>query len=282
LALTIRVSALPSAQDCERRTAGKVVPKLVAEAGFSLRQLAPSIGAAVGTATHAAVSFTLKRKIETGELPPLADALENAFIKFREEIAPGAEWDDTTPNRQIAEYQVEQLTRAYLPIAATVSPILVEAELRAQVAPGVELVGHVDLYATNDELDDLKTGALVRPYQSQLGGYSLLLKSQRDEHGAALYGVKRAGTTFIKRVRKGKPQPEPIRTSYNVHSAEMDAHKALGDFVRDIQAFKKTGSPWEFPSNPNSLMCSPRYCPAFGTKFCTSHLPKENDHGSID
>ena len=152
---------------------------------------------------------------------------------------------------------------------------MVEGELRAAIAPGWELTGHVDVHEGGDKPgpDDLKTGALIRPYQSQLGAYNLLLRSND-------YPVERCGITFIKRAPKTKPQPPAIRQEYDVETCERAAFATIGAIQHDVAAFEKSGDPFAFQANPMSLMCSQRYCPAWGTGFCRLHLKPgdtEND-----
>lgn len=258
---------LPSWPDCNRRTAAKQYKRMVKAAGYDVRDLMPSIGAAVGTAVHASLAHVLRHKQSTGELGSVKDGLEIALQTFRQEIAPGAEWDDTTPNLPTAEFQIARMSEAYLPIAQTIVPLRVETEMRATIAPGWILTGHIDLYAQPKHLDDTKTGALMRPYQAQLGGYAMLA----DANGLP---VDTIGTTYIPRGKKSKPQPPPERQLYDLHSAKRAAYGAIMDIKRGVEEFQRTGDAFAFSANPMSLMCSPRYCPAHGTKFCNLHLPQ--------
>jgi hypothetical protein len=274
----IRASALPAWGDCARRTASKLFPDLLRDAGFELRPLFPSIGAAVGTATHAAVEHVL-RLLMADRLTPLDAAasagVQVAIEKLVEEIAPGAEWDDTTPNLQVAQQQIERLTRAYLPVAAEVEPAAVELELKADLGDGWEFSGHIDLMTVDGHLDDLKTGAIRRPYQAQLGGYSLLAKANG-------HAVQSVGITFVPRARKSKPQPPAERQRYELATAERAAWSTIQAIKRDVGAFEASGDPFAFTPNPMSLMCSRRYCPAWGTDFCTMHLQREDRETPVD
>ena len=38
--------------------------------------------------------------------------------------------------------------------------------------------------------------------------------------------------------------------------------------VQDVKLFRETQDPWSFVANPNSFLCSDKFCPAFGSKFC--------------
>ncbi len=272
----IRASMLPSYGDCGRRTAAKQYPLLLQSFGYELRTLLPSVGAAIGTAVHAAVGHILQRKIDTGELGHIDDGLKVASEAFRAELKDGAEWDATTPTIQVAEQQVARMSTIYLPIARAAQPLEVEAQLRAAMVPGFELTGHLDLYDVQHAIDDLKTGVLERPYQAQLGGYSLLKRAQEQP-------VSALSITWIPRTKVKKPQALPIVQHFDMETAERAAFATASAIARDVTAFAQTGDPYVFPTNPMSLMCSQRFCPVWGTKFCTMHLKKEVlDHDGID
>lgn len=273
--LRIRASMLPSWNDCARRTASKSFTPLIESAGYELRKLMPSVGAAVGTSVHAAVEHVLRGKIEDGQPGAFKDGVSVALGKFREEIAPGAEWDDTTGNLQTAEYQIERMALAYAPLVETIQPQAVELSLAAAIAPGWELTGHIDLYTADRRVDDLKTGAVRRPYQAQLGAYSLLAKS----NGMPVDSI---GITFVPRGKKTKPQPPPERMDYDVAVAERAAYTTIEAIRRDVEQFEKTGDPYSFAANNMSLMCSRKYCGAWGTAFCRLHMPAPAIHHDVD
>jgi hypothetical protein len=166
--------------------------------------------------------------------------------------------------------QILRITQAYMPVAQAIDAKAVELELAATIAPGWKLTGHIDLYTHAQEVDDLKTGAVRRPYQAQLGGYSLLAKS----NGMPVKGV---GITFVPRGKKTKPQPPAERQPYNIAVAEKAAYATINQIRADVEKFQQTGDPYSFPANPMSLMCSAKYCPAHGTKFCKLHISKTNE-----
>lgn len=256
---------LPSWSECARRTAAKNYRKLVEEQGFQLRRLKPTVGAAVGTAVHHAAAAVM-RGWRDGTPEP--DGFDGALQSFRDEVAPGAEWDDTTPNRQAAEQQIASLTGAYLNAAEHMAaPVLVEESMRASAGEGWELTGTLDLLDEEGRVDDLKTGALARPYFQQVGGYVLLARANKRT-------VREAGITFIKRVRVGKPQPPAVRTTFDLDVATRSAWAVIEDVRRSVERFAEKGDPYELRANPMSLMCSERYCPAWGTEFCRVHLAK--------
>lgn len=275
---TIRASMLPGYADCARRAASKQFRALVEDRGFTLRPMLPSVGAAVGTAVHHAVAHVLRARMCGAPVTPalVGEGVAESEPAFLEEISPGAEWDATTGNTQVAQFQIARMTEvAVAALATRAEPVLVEADLRATVAPGWELSGHLDLFDAAAHLDDLKTGALLRPYQAQLGAYSLLLRANG-------YAPASAGITFVPRSKKSKPQAPAQVYRYDLADSERAAYGTAQAIIRDVAAFEKTGDPFAFPANPMSMMCTRRYCGAWGTKFCTMHLPKEDDHDGID
>lgn len=260
----IRCSALPSWPDCPRRTAAKTFRKLIERQGFKLRELPPSIGAAVGTATHKVAELVLQHKIDTGSLGAFDDGLEQALAGLSEEISPGAVWDDTTPNLNTAQLQVKSLAKAYYSaVAAKVDPLAVELSLEADAGGGFVLTGHIDLLTVQGWIRDLKTGSVERPYYQQHGGYSLLVRSN-NQNGV----VNGLAVDWIKRVGKTKPQPAPVEKIYDVQTCERAALDVIGDIKRCVSDFESVGNPGIFVANPMSMMCSDKYCPAWGTDFC--------------
>lgn len=276
---TIRASMLPAYPDCPRRAAAKQFRQEITDAGFELRTLEPTVGAAVGTAVHAAAATALRRKRDEPDFEVddqvLQDAVGEAVAGFRAEVGTGAVWDETTPNLRKAEAQITRLVRVYLiEVVRTVEqPLLIEAPFEAKVAPRFMLTGHVDLFTRGGVLRDIKTGALPRPYQAQLGGYSLLLRSNGHQPEALQ-------VDFIKRAPLSKSQDPPVSEVYDRHDSECAAAGTIAAIQRDIERFRETEDPWSFPANPMSLMCSPKYCPAHGTEWCRMGR-KDGDHAKV-
>ncbi|WP_366654477.1 hypothetical protein [Fodinicurvata sp. EGI_FJ10296] len=237
----------------------------------------PTAGAAVGTAVHAAACQVLQDRIDSGRYGQPDAALELALATFRTEVETGCEWDDTTPDRRSAEKQILRLTNAYCQHARKhVDPWLVEQHFTADVGDGFELSGHVDVITMDAGVRDLKTGALPRPYQAQVGGYSLLARSQ-----AQPIQIQALSIDFLRRAPKTKPQDPPQIERYDLSESEAAARATVQRMKADLELFRRTGDPWSFPCNPLSMMCaSDRYCPARNTGFCkfgTSHERGDND-----
>jgi hypothetical protein len=267
--MNIRASMLPSYPDCPRRAVAKQYRRTFERQGYKFRELPPSVGAAAGTAVHTGAEMLLRAK-HAGRTITLDQALEPAMAGFSEETGKGAIWDDTTPNANVATEQIKRMVACYshgplateMPLTVNEQPA-VELELEANAGDGWKLTGHIDLVTEAGWVRDTKTGALSRPYHAQLGAYSLLVRSN-----SILPVVKGAAIDFIKRVGKTKPQPPCETQEYQVAACERNAMALINRLKDDMAQFNATGDVNCFMANQMSMMCSDKYCPAWGTKFC--------------
>jgi hypothetical protein len=268
-----RPSSLPTWSDCSRRTAAKLWPDLIEGAGYSLRRLAPSVGAPIGSGVHAGASVTLKAKLETGDIGPDDVAEQAALEEFDARAqADGVLYDSTTQNRNHAQRQIVRMTGSFRQeIAPQITPTLVEERVEASFF-GMVVSGQADNLAVEGRrLRDLKTGIMRRPNGPQYGGYSLLYRA----HG---YEIEQIVEDHIPRVSISKEQPPAESHIIPVDAAETEAYAILMDMRASIDEFirllREGGAPayTAFRANPMSALCSDRYCPAWGTDFCRSHL----------
>lgn len=274
--MNIRASMLPGYSDCTRRAAAKQFKRKFQKLGYEFRELPPSVGSSVGTAVHASTA-ALNLALWRGETPNVSQAVEMAMVGLTEELSTGCIWDDTTPNMNVAQLQVQRMTAVYTPKMPLTLPngepaveIGGEAGLTADCGDGWILTGHPDLIDADRLLEDTKTGAVPRPYQGQLGGYSLLVRSNQI---CELAGV---GMRYIPRMGKTKFQAPPIFTGYSVAMCERNAMGTINRIKSDMLLFdlSVTGSrplgdlELAFPCNQSSMMCSDKYCPSRGTDFC--------------
>jgi hypothetical protein len=272
----IRVSALAGYPDCPRRGAARLFWREITDAGFRLRYLPRGIGALIGTAVHRGVSVVLGTKASTGTLPLRTVAIENSREALRDGVdGVEVQYDGpngATHNMRDAVDQVIRMTGVYHDnVAPTVNPIIVEERLEAEVEQGLVLSGQPDLVCREPgAIRDLKTGArMPSSHAPQLGGYSLLARS----HG---HKIERAAIDFVKRVNPDKPQPLPVTNEAVIARAETAASNILRQMALDLDTFRhgdaarriSPGDPWSFMANPDSMLCSPKYCRAFGTEFC--------------
>jgi len=256
MTLSARCSMLPGWGDCARRAAAKQWPGLVTGAGFELRETLPSVGAAIGTAVHKIVEGATLGKDGTGA----------AVDAFNEQIAKGCEWDDRTKNAITGEAQIKSLAKAMAPHLTDLKPVLLEQKLTAGLRNGWKLTGHPDIYEETRRLTDYKTG---KPwaYKSQMGAYTLLLEAHE-------FTVEEARVLFVPRVGPRTPQPPPSVKAWKgieLRWMKAAAYETLGRMTIQVEQFEESSDPLVIPANPMSMMCGPKYCPAWGTEFCREH-----------
>ncbi len=257
---TIRASSTSTWADCPRRGAARVFPHLVRAAGFELRETMQTIGASVGTATHAAVAHTMAQKAETGTLANENETEQCGIQSLADSVGNGVRWDEASPNLNTAEKQVIRQYRTYrLNLAEKIKPVSVERRITITTARGNQLSGAVDL--TDDGIHDLKTGTSRRVNIAQYGTYSLLRRSEGDT-------VEHLTEDYIQRVAIDKSQPAPVQVAYDRQYSEEVAVSIIADIEQRAAEFEISVNPLVFMANPASQLCSERYCPAFKSHWC--------------
>ena len=270
----IRPSSLTTQIDCGRRWAAVHLAPLVMQAGYTLGERRPlHVGAAVGSGVHAAASYTLEAKRRTGELGNEAEAVDRAEAEFMERGQHGLVWDATTDQLPTAQQQLRRMTRSYRRhLAWQLQPMIIEQRFECDVGDGWVLSGQTDSLNGDPDRDvhDLKTGTHQRANGVQYACYHIIL----DAHG---YRPARIVEDFLRRVKLKTEQPPPESTAIPLAPAIADAWDAIDDIKRATAEFERRivsgGRPPHaaFRANPQSQLCSPRFCPAFGTDFCKSH-----------
>ena len=248
---------------------------MIEAAGFQLRDLEHHVGASVGTGVHKAAAVTLLAKIVTGANGPEDQAIAEGIVDFNEQVADGVIWDSTTSNKNDGQQQIVRMVKTYRnKVAPKINPVAVEERLAARVSERMILSGTKDVLAREpDAIRDLKTGKIQRANAAQYGSYSLLQRS----HGTA--PVSRLVEDFIRRSSLKNPQPEPTTLEYDVTAAENQAQEILWDIERSYGEFERRLTTGDLPpegaflANPQSMLCSDRYCPAHSTRFCRAHKP---------
>lgn len=261
--IVIRASSLSSYPDCARRTAANSFPQAIENAGYTLRQTTSNVGASIGTATHEGVAYSLYYKQKEGVLGNDKDAHDTAIAKLEESFKEDHIFDIATKNKDEAIYQTKSLLNSLRTnVLHNIKPTLIEKRLEAKIG-NIILSGQVDS-AEYDGINDWKTGRVKRFHINQIGAYGLLARS----HGR---GANRGTEYFAQRVRSDKEQPPPIRTEYDMVVAENSALGVLKKIGNDLNDFLETGNRFAFIANPSSMLCSDKYCKAWGTDFCREH-----------
>lgn len=274
----VRASALSGYADCPRRTAANLFGYEIEAAGFVLRDTPRGIGATIGTAVHAGAALTLHEKMKAGALAPISTVTDCAIESYREGAREGIMFDRETPASNVAERQITEMLLGYQRvIAPKIEPVIVEERLEADTDFGITLSGQSDVLAREPgKLRDLKTGKKRGNHRPQLGAYSLLSKSNGLD-------VETACEDFIQRPSMSKSVPDPVSYPHDVASAEVAAINVLRHIASDLKTFREgdrthgilPGDPWAFSANASSMLCSEKFCKAWGTEFCTEHMKKE-------
>lgn len=279
----IRPSSLTTYADCPRRFAARHLRRDVTEAGYELQPAgASTAGALVGSGVHAGAAWTLEQKRDGGGTGAEGDAIERAIEGFRDRAAAeGAEWDDTTPSPNTAEKQIARMVKVFRArIAPRIEPVQVEERLEVTIEPGWVLSGQVDaltagLADDGQTVRDTKTGVRRRANGAQYGAYSIILQS----HG---FAPTQLVEDFIARVPLKHEQPMPEAVEFDYHASRMDAWDAVRAIIRDTAEFQARvldpngeAPHGAFRANPASNLCSARWCPAHGSRWCRSHRPEK-------
>lgn len=260
--MKIRCSTLSNYNDCPRRAASAQFRDIIEEMGEPLRERTAGIAPVFGTANHAGIEYALKYKMKYGKLPPIDDAIGAAHTEFTIQ-ATDAEivFDDKTPNHQVAKDQIaitQKVHREYY--QNEMNPVAVEVRMSLQLGDGFELTGAPDEIDHSGTVNDLKTGTRDSNHAGQLGGYLIL--ALKNGHK-----VNKAQAQWLPRPKK-TDLLKPIDITYPPQMCVSVAKSVINQIKSDVTMFKETQNPWSFPANPASTMCSDKFCPAHGTKFC--------------
>jgi hypothetical protein len=286
LPLIIRVSSLPVEPDCPRRWAAEhpVLRKEILAAGYELREPIYGIAPKIGTAVHFGGEVGLSEKLTFGSLPPF-DLVENAAIEsLRKESADGVAYDaQYALSPREAELQVRRMSKAYHDhVAPRITPVFVEQRFGADV-PGTRqplyLSGQPDIVALeNNAVDDTKSGVRPMPYGKQVGGYTMIVRS--NGHPA-----DEANIDFVPRATLRKDQPRPVRYTLPLALCEQEAMETIHNIDRNVTRWREgdhligPGDPRAFPANNRSNLCKERFCTAHSCSpersFCNAWRTKE-------
>lgn len=230
------------------------------DAGFQIRESIRHITAAIGTGAHSGAMIGARRKSE-GENPKISDLVEIGIVSLRKEIAEGIEYDDTSRSANIAEKRVRGIINVFASeLLPAIEPDVIECPLKATFGDEVLITGHPDLIETSIKIRDLKTGKSGQGHYAQMGTYSLL--RQANQH-------PKPNGLLIDHIPQKKP--EYTLTQYSVDVCEQIAKSTIREIIRQYRLFESKQTPDVFPANPMSMLCSEKYCTAYGTDWCAIH-----------
>ena len=257
---TVRASSLSSYADCPRRWLARQHATLAEEAGYRLRKIGRHIGAATGQATHQGALSGLRRRIATGSFD--GEEMEDIAIRtLRDETTEEVIWDDRSPNLSVAERQVvRQIAVCRDQIVPVIDAEFVEPSWKGKHSSGLILSGHPDCVSYT-KIGDIKTG-LESNNGAQYGGY-VLLSRVADE----LVQIEEIEESFVPRVKLTEPVLDVVPIAYDLEGCADLADRTLNKIANNLRDFYKDG-PAVFLANTSSMLCSDKFCPAWGTRFC--------------
>jgi len=245
-------------------------PELLGNAGYDLPRRRISVLASVGTGTHAATTYQLNDIIRTGNLGSLDDSIAVGLQAFRDDIVEGVQYDDSISNANEAERQIGRLARLYYVVAAPrIRPRRTEYALKATMGNAI-ISGRPDVVTVTGPFTcgvrDTKTGRRMRNHHAQLGAYSLLVKTDESAMGSGIL-PDALGVDFLKR-GSASTAPEYKAKIYPVGECEKLAWATMKSICFTMERFTKSGNPDEWQMNPNSILCSEKWCPAYASTWC--------------
>lgn len=265
----IRASMLDGWNDCRRRAAVKQWRKRFVAAGYTdIREPKPSVGAAMGTAVHAAAKGYLLIKRDGVSAALSAEPHVAAVTAFVEEAAGGMTWDATTPSQHSAELAIASMIGEWRSAVEphvqpkVIEPGMIAAKLDAD--GDFILTGHPDVIDTSNVIEDLKTGKNYWPPHRQLGSYAI----NEIAHGHPVEGLRVRHITRPSKTGKQKPCET---YEYDLASALDFTRDTLHEIMARVKEFTARQDAAVFPANGMSMMCHPSYCPAFATSACAMH-----------
>lgn len=256
--LTLRASSLPDLFDCPARWEAKHVRGL---------RLPRSGVAQLGTAIHAGTAAYDAHRVAGDDISPddAADVLVDAIHSPKEDVS----WDDDLGKASAEKIGLALHHRYCEEVAPRQNYVGVEVPCeRLEITDlGIALTGTTDrIRATEDGLgvSDIKTGATAvgadgcvktQGHGLQLGVYELLAEASLEHPitaPAQIIGMQTGKTAKAQRVGLGL-----IHSARAVLVGDEDQPGMLHHAAHILHS-------GVFHGNPRSMLCSPKFCPAYG------------------
>lgn len=75
-------------------------------------------------------------------------------------------------------------------------------------------------------------------------------------------------THYLPRIATEKAYTGTIITDYDYDFSTNESWYKINELINCTEQFKKSGNAACFNANPESKLCSRKYCKAYGTNFC--------------
>lgn len=281
-----RVSSLPEFQSCQRRWAARYVQEVEAE--YELRP--QGIGSIIGDRCHEGAAKMRHQKHEWGGCEQEAIIDEQVGKLYDIQKTSKIAWDKVTRTIEVGERQIRALLETYsLQRLPEANPKFIEMAMKAKWSDFLILTGtsdDIELWQEGWAIFDDKFGSHLSFYNSQFGGYHILLEAQPDLVTEE-YPIFRVAQNWFQRVgvdRHGrlKAQPDMLSFDYNIDACYNAAEHQLDEIERTVTNFYQTHNPWSFNANNRDILCTKKTCRAWGTTWCDQWIKLEDDDDQED
>ncbi len=130
--------------------------------------------------------------------------------------------------------------------------------------------GQIDMQTKDFIIDDLKTSKKESFWAPQLGGYAVLLETNKK-----LVNSNVCRVTHVPRVKKHK-NPIAAQIIYDTQDCKKIGKRYIHEISQKYTHFLENENPEIFLANPASYLCSEKYCQAHGTEFCSVSCAKSS------
>ena len=271
---------MPTFADCARRAAFRQFAPIIAEVSTKFGDpIGPpkrtfSRAARLGHAVHKRLELMYAGKAD----PDFAD--EGLLdLATRQVLVAGPDkrneleedepaWDDLPENEEIdsletAEKMIDNMVPAMQELVSKKTPLVMEKSISTQMY-GLLVTGHPDQINDDGSIGDSKSHGttLTKNYIAQLGTYGAIV----EDLGEKVTGLEQYNFQRL------KTKPSPLRIErYLVTPAIEYAQTIIQRTANNLENYIDTGDPNSFNANPQSPMCSAKWCDAWGTNWCKLH-----------
>lgn len=260
-AIRIRASALNSFADCPRREVMRMLreelaalpQKIVVDEGKTFTGSKEA-----GTEIHQAFSAAIKGE-QPEQMAEIRDRMEETWREHGKlDLAP-SDTDSLTKNVQRVNVAMPVLFEFINDHGAELAGMESERQLKGHFGTEIEISGKPDLIG-NGKVFDLKTGRRLGDWSRQLAAYSALAGGSGEFELIALH-------LPVFNVDK---TPIMTRKKYDPVLAKKEMEKAIEHLALCVKIYRASGyDSLSLMGNPNSMFCSPRTCPIWGTEKCS-------------
>jgi len=225
-----------------------------------------------GTAVHKGAEVIWKEAIKAGEKKFSLTTAKDAAAQAVEEEVTNDEREVRFFDFETKEGAIDDAVKGVEVYARDITPEVeipakVETYLKAKIDDDITINGTFDAFTSDGTIVDIKTTgrkAVPAKYIDQMSVYARLAQANGLEPNMK-YQIQ--NVVFLKN-----------DTVAHLFEREVDipsAQRKIDDIVKRVKWYKKHPDDGHiaFPANPNSYLCSEKYCPVFDTCYIRNDVP---------